>query len=82
MLVNGEIVLYFNADSWFAATGAGTSGCVGCEDRGFGGLVAVRGRGGIIAVPKGANPSRVSGSGVRFKEGDERRVGGDIFWFD
>lgn len=38
--------------------------------------------GGIIAVPKGANPSRVSGSGVRFKEGDERRVGGDIFWFD
>lgn len=41
--------------------------------------MVVRGRGGIIAVPKGANPSRVSGSGVRFKEGDVRRVGGDIF---
>lgn len=39
----------------------------------------MRGRGGIIVVPKGANPSRVSGSGIRFKEDDARRVGGDIF---
>lgn len=74
---SGEIGLYFNAEDWFARTGCGTSGSVGCAAR-SGARVVVRGRGGMIAVPKGAKDERVRDSGVRIREGVVRRFGGGI----
>jgi uncharacterized protein YycO len=69
---------YFSAESWLAATGSGTRSCLGWLDNGSGALVVLWGRGGMIAVPKGAKEVRVRGSGVRVRPGEEGRVGGGI----
>lgn len=64
--------LYFSAEPWFANMGAGlyAGRCDGC-----GGTLMSRGRGGQIAVPKGAKFSGVRGSGVRVKDGAAVRIG-------
>jgi hypothetical protein len=69
---SGEMGLYFRAEPWFATTGAGSLD--GSEESG-GATERSRGRGQLIAVPKGAKLSFVRGSGTTRRVGCEVRMG-------